>query len=106
MTHNPFTTTIVITDGSVVKPYINFVITRLLTRMSCNVMGPVTLLCRALLQHLFLGDVYRQIMLIEIMLNAVSCAVINSKGHIGGKVQETSSDTVTVHVCRRHYCIA
>ena len=50
---NPFTTTIVITDGSVVKPYTCH--HKTITRMSYNVMGPVTLLHRALLQRPFLG---------------------------------------------------
>ena len=50
----PFTTTIVITDGSVVEPYTCYH-KAIITRMSCNVMGPVTLLHRALLQHPFLG---------------------------------------------------
>ena len=49
----PFTTTIVITDGSVVKPYTCH--HKTITRMSYNVMGPVTLLHRALLQRPFLG---------------------------------------------------
>ena len=50
----PFTTTIVITDGSVVKPYTCHH-KAIITRMSCNVMDPVTLLHRVLLQHPFLG---------------------------------------------------
>ena len=44
---------IVITDGSVVKPYTYY--HKTITRMSYNVMGPVTLLHRALLQRPFLG---------------------------------------------------
>ena len=50
----PFTTTIVITDGSVVKPYTCR--HKTITRMSYNVMGPVTLLHRALLQRPFFGQ--------------------------------------------------
>ena len=50
---NPFTTTIVITDGSVVKPYTCH--HKTITRVSYNVMGPVTLLHRALLQRPFFG---------------------------------------------------
>ena len=50
----PFTTTIVITDGFVVKPYTCYHKANI-TRMSCNVMGPMTLLYRALLQHPFWG---------------------------------------------------
>ena len=50
---NPFTTTIVITDGTVVKPYTCH--HKTITRMSYNVMGPVTLLHRALLQRPFFG---------------------------------------------------
>ena len=49
----PFTTTIVVTNGSVVKPYTCH--HKTITRMSYNVMGPVTLLHRALLQRPFLG---------------------------------------------------
>ena len=49
----PFITTIIITDGSVVKPYIWH--HKTITRMSYNVMGPVTLLQRALLQRPFFG---------------------------------------------------
>ena len=51
--YNPFTTTIVITDASVVKSYTCH--HKTITSMSYNVMGPVTLLHRALLQRPFFG---------------------------------------------------
>ena len=49
----PFTTTIVVTDGSAVKPYTYD--HKIITRMPYNVMGFVTLLHRALLQRPFFG---------------------------------------------------